>query len=669
MNDLKQIFAFGWPYLKRYWARLTAGIVLGILFGLSNASFVWATQTLFARLGTPRSLQVDVTSNAVVRVAVSTNYVPSLTTSAAGETELKVSSDTVLQVMVKTNVLKSAGPPSAMAQFRTRAAERIQHIGRTVDHWLDPWLPLRGRHPDWKQILGGMLLIPILVAFRGYIGYLSSYCMAWVSERVVRDLRIDLLEKLNSLSMDYWNRSTIGEVMARVNGDTGALYRCLSLGFSDLIKEPITVIGLLVSLFIVSWKLTLLAVVFTPIAVVPIRILGKKARKAVTSTISVGSSQDSLLVEVYSNIRVVKAFCLEQLQMRRFHAIYNQLVRIGMKGVQARELVNPTVELISTLGLGVVIIFIFYTGITVPKLVGFLTGVTLLFTPLKKLGGLHVYFQQASVGANRLISFFKEQPSVKEKVDAVQLQAFTRELRFENVSFSYKPKIPVLREFNLVLPRGVKLGIAGESGSGKSTLVNLLLRFYDPTQGRILIDGVEMRDVAVPDLRRLMALVSQEVVIFDQSVADNIACGREGATRAEVEAAARAAFAHEFIMKLPQGYDTRVGESGKTLSGGQRQRISIARAFVRNAPILILDEATAQLDPKAEAEVQLAIDKLAENRTVICIAHRLSTLSQMDHILVLKDGKIVEQDSFPKLLKANGVFSQMARKQGITLAA
>ena len=355
MNDLKQIFVFGWPYLKRYWGRLTAGIVLGILFGLSNASFIWATQTLFARLSAAKPNQVLVSSNALVRITVSTNT--SLISTAPNESEFKLSNNAALQIVVDKK--EAAGELTGMAAWRSRMAGRISQFGQAVDHVLDPWLPLLGRTPDWKQILGGLLLIPILVAFRGYIGYLSSYCMAWVSERVVRDLRIDLLDKLNTLSMDYWNRSTIGEVMARVNGDTGALYRCLSLGFSDLIKEPITVLGLLISLFVVSWKLTLLAVFFTPIAVVPIRILGKKARKAVTSTISVGSSQDSLLVEVYSNIRVVKAYCLEKFQMTRFHAIYNQLVRIGMKGVQARELVNPTVEVISTLGLGVVIIFIF----------------------------------------------------------------------------------------------------------------------------------------------------------------------------------------------------------------------------------------------------------------------------------------------------------------------
>jgi subfamily B ATP-binding cassette protein MsbA len=220
----------------------------------------------------------------------------------------------------------------------------------------------------------------------------------------------------------------------------------------------------------------------------------------------------------------------------------------------------------------------------------------------------------------------------------------------------------------LTIPRGLKLGVAGESGSGKTTLLNLIFRFYDPTSGRVTIDGIDLRDVAVRDLRALMALVSQEVVLFDQTVAENIACGKPGATRAEVEAAARAAFAHEFICQLPQGYDTRVGERGTTLSGGQRQRLAIARAFVRDAPILVLDEATAALDSKAEAEVQAALDRLAEHRTVICVAHRLSTLSSMDRIIVLRDGRLIEEGSFEKLLQAGGAFAEMAARQGIRFA-
>ena len=273
-------------------------------------------------------------------------------------------------------------------------------------------------------------------------------------------------------------------------------------------------------------------------------------------------------------------------------------------------------------------------------------------------------FQQTAVGVDRLFQLFREKPTVCTKPDARPLPAFNDSLAFESVNFSYAAK-PVLQDLSLVIPRGTKLGVAGESGSGKSTLLNLIFRFHDPTGGVVRIDGQDLRDVALSDLRSQLALVSQEVVVFDQTIAENIACGKPNATRADVEAAAREAFAHEFIMELPQGYDTRVGERGVTLSGGQRQRLVIARAFVRNAPILVLDEATAALDSRAEAEVQKVIDQFAAHRTVICVAHRLSTLASMDRIVVLSEGRIVEQGRYQELLRAGGPFAQMAQRQGI----
>jgi len=265
---------------------------------------------------------------------------------------------------------------------------------------------------------------------------------------------------------------------------------------------------------------------------------------------------------------------------------------------------------------------------------------------------------------NRLLHILQQQPSVKDPAQPKPLREFRRGIAFENVSFTYGREL-VLQNLNLEVPRGTKLGVAGESGSGKSTLVNLLFRFFDPTGGVIRIDGLDLREIACADLRRLMALVSQDVVLFDMTVAENIALGKAGATRAEIEAAAKAAFAHEFIAAMPQGYDTSIGERGVTLSGGQRQRLCLARAFVRNAPILVLDEATASLDSKAEAEVQAAIDRLAEHRTVISVAHRLSTLAAMDFLIVLERGQIVESGSFDELLRHGGVFADMAARQGI----
>ncbi len=399
-----------------------------------------------------------------------------------------------------------------------RAASQLQ---ASVNSAVDSWLPLRGRKLDFRQIVGGLFLLPFLVFFRGAVGYLSNYCMNWVSERVIKDLRLDLLIKLNSLSMDFFNRSTMGDLLGRVNGDTTALYRCMSLGFVDIIKEPITVLSVGAALLWMDWQLTLLAIMFIPFIFVPIRVLGRKAKKAFSSGVLAGVSQDSLLVEVYASIRIVKAFCLEPFQIERFREIYHRLVHVGMKGMKSRELINPIIEVISVMGLGVVIIFVSATNRNIPNMVGFLTGFVLLYTPIKKLGSIPIFLQQAAVGSERLLQIFNEKPSVVDKPDAARLKNFRRELKFENVSFAYETK-PVLRDFSIAIPRGFRLGVAGESGSGKSTMTNLIFRFYDPVSGSIKIDDHDLRDISVTDLRRQLALVSQDIVLFDQTVAENI---------------------------------------------------------------------------------------------------------------------------------------------------
>ena len=615
MRHFRAVFAFGWPYMGRYQSRLWLGVLCGVLFGLSNASFIWATKTIFTRL-----------SPAPVTTAVS----PSL-------------------------------PAKAVTAPLT---EQLDRLRARAEATIDPWLPLAGRAIDARQMLGGFFLLPVLVGLRGMLGYFSTYCMCWVSERVMADLRADVLMKLNSLSLDFFNRSTMGDLTTRINGDTAALYRCMALGFGDLIKEPVTILSVVAGLCLVDWQLTLVALVFVPLVLVPLRTLGKKMRTVTKAGLKVTISQSSMLLEALAGIRVIQAFGLETVQVERFRQHARQMIHYSMKSVQARELVNPITETIAMLGLGSLVLFIFWKQRSLPDMIGFITGLVMLLQPLKKLTALHVLIQQTAVGVERLFQLFQERPTVASKPAAQPLREFRDSLAFESVSFAYADK-PVLQEVSLALRRGQKLGIAGESGSGKSTLVNLIFRFHDPTAGRVTVDGVDVRDLALPDLRGHMALVSQEVVIFDQTIAENIACGKSGATRAEIETAARQAYAHEFITQLPQGYDTRVGERGVTLSGGQRQRLVIARAFVRNAPILVLDEATVALDSRAEAEVQQVIEQFAESRTVVCVAHRLSTLAAMDQIIVLAAGRIVEQGSFEELLRAGGVFAAMARRQGI----
>ena len=616
MNNLANVFRFGAPYIRRYWVRMVLGVLLGIIFGISNAAILGGTRALLNRVF------------------------------PEGASEQKIERDAA---------------PGRLEAAALAARNKMEAAA-------DPWLPAQGRALDWRQVVGLILFFPLLFAFRGYIGYLSSYCMGWVSERVVNDLRQDVFRKLSTLSLDFFNRSKMGDLITHVHGDTQSLQRSLNLGVSDLVKEPVTIIFTLLYLLYMDWQLTLFVAAFMPLCVVPMTVLGRKVRRASKGSVKTGVEQQSLLVEFLGSIRLIKAYHLEKQATERFGDHARRLVHHAMKQLQAKQLINPLIETIGAIGLGILLVYIIYTGKTGSELAVFVGAVALVYTPIKKVAGIHVYFQQASVGIERLMRIFDEQPTVKEPVTPKAMKPFSREIRFENVTFAYENH-PVLQNFDLVIPRGMKLGIAGESGSGKSTLINLLFRFYDPQKGRIALDGLDIRDAATADLRAQMALVSQDIILFDQTIAENIASGKVGATREEIETAAKAAFAHEFILQLPQGYDTRVGERGVLLSGGQRQRIAIARAFIRQAPILALDEATAALDTESEAQVQRAIDHLAENRTVICVAHRLSTLAKMDKIIVIREGRIVQEGRFGELLRGQGIFGVMAQHQTFATAA
>jgi len=614
MSSVITVLRFGWTYMRHYRGRLLLSVVFALFFALSNASFIWATRTLAGRF----------------------------------------SPETVVAAPVAGVSRKT---PSALGR-------QLQALDEKARRAVDRWLP-RARQPiTWHHYVGGLLFLPLLVGARASADYLNNYCIGWVSERVVRDMRLDLMAKLSALSLDFFNRWRTGDLLTRINTDTLNLLRALRVGGADLVKEPITLIMIFTGLLWLDWKLTLFGVVVLPLCLFPLFVLGKKARRATKASLKASVSQSSQLVELLGGIRVVKAFGLEGEQLARFRRTSQDLVHAGMKGVKAKELVNPIIEMVSVMALGLLLIYVFKSGRSGEDVAGFLVGLLMLFVPIKKVAGLHILFEQASVGVARLEEILHQQPSVKECPQPKPFAEFKNEVTFENVGFAFGDKV-VLRDFTLRIPRGFRLGLAGESGSGKTTVLNLLYRFYDSGHGSVKIDGIDVREISLHDLRQQLALVSQEVVVFDQTVAENIACGRLDATRAEVEAAAKAAFAHDFIMQLPHGYDTQVGERGVTLSGGQRQRLAIARAFVRDAPILVLDEATAALDSKSESEVQDAIDRLAEHRTVICVAHRLSTLASLDHIIVLAEGRIVESGSFEELLQAGGGFASMAARQGI----
>lgn len=606
MNQLRRVLAFGLPFLWPYRTRFLAGVGLALFFGLTNGAFVLATKTLFERLS------------------------PSPV--AAGQVD----------------------PQSLATRVSGEFAEFMEQI-----------LPRSGQPITPLQAAGAVLFLPFLMALRAGSNYLSAYCMTWVSARVVRDMQIRVLEKLHSLSFDYFNKSTLGDLTTHISGDTRRIYDAMNNGFADLIKEPFTLLSILAGMFIIDARLTLAAMVILPLVIIPILVVGNRLKRLARQTVSVGISQGSGLIEALSGIRLIKAYGLEKFQLSRYRGESLALVNLEVKKTQAGKLVNPVIEVVSTLGLGILILVVFATHQSVSDFVGFLTGMVMLPNPVKRLAQMHVDLVSATVSCERLEKFFAQTPSVREPASPARLIPLQKELALEKVFLDYGHD-HVLQGIDLRIPKGFKLGLAGASGSGKSSLINLLPRFYDPTSGRILWDGRDLRDFSTADLRRQIALVSQDVVLFDASVAENIALGRAGATPAEIEEAARKAFAHDFIQDLPRGYDTRVGERGVMLSGGQKARISLARAFLRNAPILILDEATAALDAETEKEVQKAVDALEEGRTVICIAHRLSTLANMNEIVVLESGRIIERGPYTRLLAQGGIFARMATQQGIS---
>ncbi len=632
MNTFLETAKFSRPYLARYWPRFAMGVFLGVVFGFSNMLIVGALYIVSNRVMDPAAVHYTVEQGKEAKAAAS-----AIKEQKANEPE-----------------------NAAIQSLKVKSATFKQDLYLL----LDPWLPLKGRPLDWRQIAGGLLILPFCVVLRGAIGYGSSYCLAWSGLRITNDVKSDAFRKISSLSLDFFQKTTTNELITRIEADGAALNNFLRMGMSDLVKEPSTIFFMLGFMFLIDWKFTLISLAFAPLCVIPTRLVAKKVKDLGRRDFTTGVGQGSVTLESFQNVRITKAYALEEVHAQAFFKSGERSGYFTVKSIQSREMLNPIVQTLNAMGISAVILYAVWTHCDFDTITAFIAALSVFGASVKKINGIGIYLIQLSVALERLMALFKLQPTVREAEHPVAMGDFTRGLEFRNVSFSYGDA-PVLDDVSFTLARGQRLGLAGESGSGKSSLINLVFRFYDPTGGRIEIDGVPLETLRIADLRFHLALVSQDILLFNATVAENIGFGKIGATRDEIIAAAREAHAHDFIEALPQGYDTPLGERGQRLSGGQRQRIAIARAFVRNAPILVLDEATASLDSQSEAEVQKAIDHLAENRTVICVAHRLSTLRSMDRILVLDKGRIVEQGSFDQLLAQRGIFTAMAARQSI----
>ena len=500
-------------------------------------------------------------------------------------------------------------------------------------------------------------LIMITFLLRGLADFGQAYYMNWVGLRAVMDIRNQLYEHLHRLSLDYFSDKKTGHLISRVTNDVAFVQTSITVALTDLIKEPLALIGLVGTLICFDPLLALVALVIFPLAVYPIVKFGKKVRKATRQAQTQIGDLTSILHETISGIRVVKAFSMESYEIDRFKRENKKFFKSMMDAVRSAEITRPVIEVVGSCAAA----FCFWYGarhLQMDTFLSFMTALYLIYEPFKKLGKVNSVIQQASAAGGRIFEVLDSVPSIQDKPGAKVISPVVPGIRFEKVSFKYENEW-VLRDISFEMKAGKVTALVGPSGSGKSTLANLVARFYDPQNGRILLDGDDLRDVSISSLRGLIGVVTQEVILFHDTVRANIAYGRSDMDDAKIIDAAKAANAHDFIMNLPEEYNTLIGERGFKLSGGERQRMAIARAILKNPKLLILDEATSSLDSESERLVQDALNRLMQERTVLVIAHRLSTIRIAHQIIVISDGKIFESGTHEDLIKTGGLYKRL----------
>jgi len=508
--------------------------------------------------------------------------------------------------------------------------------------------------------------IVILFIFKGIFGFLQSYLMSDIGQSVVRDIRGKLYAKMQTLSLEYFTHKRGGELVSRITNDVKLVENAVSYGSTDLIYQGMQIIVLLTLAFFIYLKFALIFFIMVPFIAIPIVRVGKILRKLSHRGQEKMADINSLLVETISGTRIVKAFNMEDYEVDRFQQANQEYYKISMKSIKRLLIISPVTELMGCIA-GILIFSLGMREVLAGTLSAGVFGVFLgallsLIRPFKKLSQVHSLNQQAIAASTRIHDVLEAVSSVKDKKGAPAISSFQGKIAYDNIWFNYGDN-QILNGINLEVKKGQMLAIVGPSGVGKTTLLDLIPRFYDPEKGRILIDGKDIKEVSLKSLRRLIGIVTQETFLFNDTIRANIAYGKLETSDKEIEKAATLAHAHEFITNFSSGYDTVIGDRGMKLSGGERQRIAIARALLKDPPILILDEATSQLDTRSERIVQDALDTLVCGRTVLVIAHRLSTVQNAQRIIVLQDGVIAEEGDHRALLAKGGLYKKLYQMQ------
>jgi subfamily B ATP-binding cassette protein MsbA len=505
-----------------------------------------------------------------------------------------------------------------------------------------------------------------LFVFRGACRFVQQFCITYAGQLGVQNIRNEIYLRNMRLSLRFFNNHPTGVLMARVLNDVSMMQNGLSEILMSVFRDSLTALGLLGLVFYLDWKLAIITLVVVPLMIFPTKIIGRHIKRLAKLGLERISDISCILQETFSGIKVIKAFGLEEREVDKFKSANLKFLNFARKTLKYEAMHTPIMEIITSFGIAGVIWFggshVLSGEMTADAFISFVVAMGMIYSPIKKLLNVYSIVQRSLGAAERVFDIIDEKPEITDIPDALSLERARGEVEFRDVSFSYNNE-PILVQVNLSAKKGEVIALVGPSGAGKTTLVSLLPRFYDVGSGSIRIDGIDIRELKHFDLLQQIALVDQETILFNETIANNIKYGKTDATDEEVERAARAAYAHDFISEMPDVYQTNIGDRGVRLSGGQKQRLCIARAILKNAPILILDEATSALDTESEQMVQQAINNLMSNRTTFVIAHRLSTILHADTIVVLDKGAVVEQGSHHQLLEAGGLYKKLYTMQ------
>lgn len=511
-----------------------------------------------------------------------------------------------------------------------------------------------------------------LYFIKGWFYFAQTMILTHISARTVQAIQQRVYSHLISLDMGFFSKTTSGQMLSRILNDCNSITNIAINFITNIFKDLITFIAMFSLMLYYSWKMCLVIFIFFPVGAIAISVIMKKTKRIAKQATQEASDFISKLNESLQSIKIIQSYCMEKFETKRMKGRLTNLFNLQMKSVKTTTMTTPIIESLSGLIMAGIIIFggwqIANGYLTTGGFITFLGAWVSVYKPLKSLLGFRVQLQTALVSAERVYEIIDTKPSIKDSDDAIELKNVVGDIEIKNVSFEYEAGKPIIKNLNITIPHGKTIALVGASGGGKTTIVNLIPRFFEPTSGEILIDGVNIKKYTQSSLRKNTSLVSQDIILFDDTIRNNIAYGKgendfDTVSDEEIFEASKSANAYDFIMNMSEGYNTKIGEKGVRLSGGQKQRISIARAIIKNAPILLLDEATSALDTESEHEVQTALDNLMKNKTTIVIAHRLSTIKNADKIYVIENGEVVESGTHDELIKKNGEYSKLYNMQ------